>query len=448
MIKFLFAIAFCVCLFSSCVKDLQIDKQNPPGTGKPDSTETKSTIVAVGGAAQTDTVGNELINAVVLKINEPGSKLNKFFVKIFQETLCNGDSVAERTITNGDQISYKWRLNSKPGVQTLNFKIFDSNNNAIDSLKITATAISPAPGWHVASCTVPDNLYVNTFAIQSTGRLLVGYPGTWRPQYSDDNGVSWHSFKYSDIAYTNKIITGPNDEIYIAANNNSVYYSENGNKWEELTLGGYKYETCRDIALLPNGKLLYTSIGGGIFIRDKKNDPFVEIHASDKYKSMDFYYQASLANGDIYFRQISNFVPRLVKLDHNTLKVEDVTNLPVTYTNTFYVDDKGNWYVGGYNKVSASAELYRSDNNGITWNKLFSYAYSASFYDTSIFNFSKQVDGNYYFEIDAEYFKTADLKNFQKINMKVNSYSGQYVVAPNGNLVLSTFPRAISYLVQ
>ncbi|MEO7212129.1 hypothetical protein [Mucilaginibacter sp.] len=432
-------------LFTSCVKNQGVG----PGSKKPDSTEVKSSITVVGGSAQADTVGKALVDSIVVKINEPGTRLNKLFVKIFQKTLCNGDTVIERSIKNGGNVSFKWKLSGQPGVQTLDFKVLDSALNVIDSIKVTATAIAPKPGWHVASCTIPDHNYVNSFAMLSTGRLMVSYFSSALPQYSDDNGISWHSFTYNFIAYTEKIIVSPTDEIYIAANNNSVYYSPGfGQPWQFIEIDYHNVEWPHDLALTTAGKLIYTSKGGGIFIRNKKGDLFTKIRGSNSSQSMDLTYMASTENDDHYFIQVSLFVPKLVKLDHTTLNLVNVTGLPVTTASTFYIDDKGVMYVGGFNSLTGMAELHQSKDNGATWSKIFSRAYTASFYDTCLYHFSKQVDGSYYFVIGNEHFKTADFKTFTQINIAVNTYSNQYILAKNNYFIINSFPPVLQYLVQ
>ncbi|RWY49137.1 ligand-binding sensor domain-containing protein [Mucilaginibacter gilvus] len=430
-------------LLTACVKN-----QGDWPKGKPDSTEAKSNIVAIGGTSQTDTVGKELVESIVVKINEPGSRLNKLFVKIFQQTLCNGDSVIERTIKNGETISFKWRLNSRPGVQTLNFKVLDSALNVIDSIKVTATAIAPKPGWHVASCTISENVGVKSFAMLSTGRLLVCYSGSIKPQYSDDNGVSWHSFSYTDVMYTDKVIVSPTDEIYLAANNNSVYYSSGiGGHWERMWITSWNTEWCRDLAFLPDGRLLYTSMDGGIFIRNKKGENFVEIEASYRPTGVELRYMAETAEGDIYFISQFNFATKLVKLDHTTQKLTDVTGLPVTDATSFFMDDKGVMFAGGYNKATGFAELHRSDDKGITWNKIFSYKYPSIFYYTALYNFTKQVDNNYYFRVGTAYFKTADLKTFAQIDVPFNTFATPYIVAKNNYFIVNSYPLVLQYLV-
>jgi len=139
--------------------------------------QTSFTIQAIGGANQKDTIGHTLLDSVIVKINEPGTHLSKLLVKIFQSTLCNGDSVITRQISNGGSVSVKWTLSNNPGVQILKFNVLDTSKTVIDSLNITATAIPPSPGWHIASCFVPRNLGINNFAKTSTGRILTGVSG-------------------------------------------------------------------------------------------------------------------------------------------------------------------------------------------------------------------------------------------------------------------------------
>lgn len=164
--KFYFYILILVLLVSSCAK-----KNDSPAL----TTSNKVTIQATGGTNQTDSIGKTLVNDIVVSINEPGTGLNNLLVQIFQNTLCNGDSVTERTVTNGSAISFKWKLSSKPGIQTLKFKILNSSRNIIDSINVTATALPPSHGWHVSSCLVP-HLTINELVKLSSGRLIGGTP--------------------------------------------------------------------------------------------------------------------------------------------------------------------------------------------------------------------------------------------------------------------------------
>lgn len=421
----------------------------PPVVIKPP----QSTIQAVGGANQSDTVGAKLLDSIIVKINEPGSHLNKYLVKIFQKTLCNDDSVSQRVVLNGQTISYQWKLGGTPGVQTLKFQVLDSTQKVVDSLNITATVKPPKSGWHPSACVIAKNLFVHTFAKTSTGRLLTGFMGDFYPLYSDDNGISWHqmkSFYFGYYPWVEKIVVSPTDELYIASELNGIYYSADGGKtWENRSNGIQPLSPFSDLALTPLGQLIFLSSDGGVYISANKGVNWSVIKPRDNNPNSLYArkFMAQTPNGDMYFTNTENISPKILKLDHATFELAPIDNQPPVAANAFFIDKDGNWYIGGRNPANGAADLYQSTDEGLTWNKIFSHASEGSGL-TTIANISLQSDGNYYFEVfdlNGYCFKTADFKTIENIPLKVPVYSGQYILAANNYFLINSFPISIWY---
>src|SRR5476651_1162723 len=156
MVKNVFLLIGFLCVLTGCIKSVNNPTANPVVQAK--VTAPTITIQATGGTGQIDSAGKVLADSIVIKINEPGSGLNKLVVRILQNTLCNDDSTSERSILNNSKIAVKWKLSNKIGTQTLKFTVLDSTSKIIDSINVTATVLPPSPGWHKASCIVPTNV--------------------------------------------------------------------------------------------------------------------------------------------------------------------------------------------------------------------------------------------------------------------------------------------------
>jgi hypothetical protein len=446
MNKLLFFVLICSALLIGCKKGSSVTPIILPG-------ELQSTIQATGGVNQTDTIGRTLVNNIVIKINEPGSALNKFFVQIFQTTLCNGDSVVERTVSNLSSVSYTWKLSSKVGIQTLKFKILNDARNIVDSINVTATGIPPAHGWHTSSCLVQKSLTVAAFAKLKNGRLLAGFSGAFNPCYSDDNGITWHQIKSFYMGYypwAQQIVVLPTDEIFIASAADGIYYSaDGGTSWSSRSRGLPFSAFSMDLYYTSTGSFVYTTHGGGIFTSDDKGLTWSTISTYSSNSSLQYRYLGALSNGDVYFTRSDNFTQIIVKLDHVTKTLISLTNpipFPPQYFTTPFMDkDSYTIYWPGYNPSTANDEIYQSTDLGVTWTKVFSNkSYNGGFF-TGIGNFTKQSDGNCYFqEFGWGYYKTADFKSFQNIssspvapNYEHTYPGGTYILASNNNYVLN-----------
>jgi hypothetical protein len=438
-------------LLYSCVKNTPVPPSSISNNNTPPPVA--PTIQAMGGTNQTDTIGKVLLDSVVVKINEPGSALNKFFVQIFQTTLCNGDSVIEKSVTNGSKVSIKWTLNSKPGVQTLNFKILNSQRNLVDSIKVTATALPPTKGWHSSSCIVKNNMYVTAFAKLSTGRILTGFMGDFYPYYSDDNGISWHpikSFYFGYYPWVEKIAISPTDEIFIGSEMNGVYYSsDKGVTWQARSYGLPTLIPIADLAYTSAGKLIFTGKGGGIYISNDKGLTWQTIVADNSSINFGHGYMATQTNGDIYLTESNNYGTIIVKIDHTTLKVTPVTGLPAITINAFYLDRNNYMYLAGTNKTSSIPEFYRSVDNGISWSKTLALPLTGGNYPPVIGEISAQSDGNYYFVAfgAGNFYKTADFTTAQALPVTIPIYAGKYILAPNNYFLINSYPASICYYV-
>jgi len=412
-----------------------------------------STIQAIGGANQTDSVGGRLLDSVIVKINEPGSKLNKYLVKIFQQTLCDGDSTSQQWVVNGHTVSYKWTLGDTPGIQVLKFQVLDSAQKIVDSIKVTATAAPPAPGWHPAGCLVKKTWFLTTFGKLSTGRIYTGFDGCINPYYSDDNGITWHTLSNFYFGYypnVEKIQVSPKDEIYIGSELNGVFYSaDNGKTWDNRVLGWPLLTPISDLALTPGGQLFFTGANRLITISNDKGMSWKTVQQADDTFLGSLKYQAQDSNGNIYFCEINdgNYLPVIKVLDPATNAITLLGNLPLPYPSAFYIDQKNNWYAGGFNSAANEAELYQSADGGQTWKKVFSQANDGA---SSIYVdfMSRQSDGSYYFELlgaNIYIYKTPDFVTFQNIKASVPGYSGEYILAANGNFIMNSFPISIWY---
>ena len=413
-----------------------------------------STIQAIGGANQTDTIGARLLDSVVVKINESGSKLNKYLVKIFQKTLCDGDSTSQQWILNGHTISYKWTLGDAPGVQVLKFQVLDSAQKIVDSINVTATVKPPAPGWHPSGCMVKKTWFLTTFGKTSTGRIYTGFAGCINPYYSDDNGMTWHilsSFFFGYHPLVDKIQISPQDEIYIGSELNGVFYSaDDGKTWQNRVSGLPPLTPISDLALTPGGQLFFTGANRLICTSTDKGMSWKTVQPADQFFLGSLKYSAQDSNGNIYFCETdATLLPVMKVLDHATNAITLLKNLPLPHSSAFYIDQNNNWYSGGYNSTANEAELYQSADGGNTWKKIFSRANDGAS-SIHVDFMSLQSDGSYYFELlgaNIYIYKTTDFMNFQNITASVPGYSGEYILAANGNFIMSSFPISIWYKV-
>jgi len=449
MVKNVFLLIGFLCVLTGCIKSVNNPTANPVVQAK--VTTPTITIQATGGTGQIDSAGKALADSIVVKINEPGSSLNKFFVQILQNTLCNDDSTSERSILNNSKIAVKWRLSNKIGTQTLKFTVLDSTRKIIDSIKVTATVLPPSPGWHKASCIVPTNVAAACFAKLGTGRIIAGEPGNWYTQYSDDNGLTWHGLKtfyFGYYAWPIKAAVSTTNEVYFSTVLNGIFYSDdNGTTWKARSSGIPPLTANLHVFYLPNGKLISTTQGGGLYISTDKGISWATISPDAQINSQ-HEYVGTATNGDIYVTETNNNGTAIKKLDSVTLKLSSVGNLPAIRINAFFIDPTGAQYVGGYNSVTKTSEIYRLINNGTTWANVFSLAAPSS--NNTIYNISRQGDNNYYFVLGSDgpstYYKTADFISYKK--MSTTLYSGvEYVVAANGYFLVNYGASNVMYYV-
>jgi photosystem II stability/assembly factor-like uncharacterized protein len=408
-------------------------KSNQPGP-KGGGTTASVKIEVVSGDKQTDTIGRPLANPITVKVTLSGAALAGYQVQ-FLASGCNSDRVDKYPTGADGTASYNWSLAGDIGPQTLKMIVFDSQNQKIDSVTATSTALAPLAGWHFSACT-PFAASTLNFCKLSTGRLFINFEGKNYLRYSDDNGASWNAVKSLGLHEFQDVISTPADELYAFTISEATFHSTDGGQtWTALAVPPFNVDQISSAEYSPSGKLLVATQHNSVFISSDKGQTWLSVplnqftapnstgpdgdfatFTEDKAGNL---YVVGDEGGTIYTSANagvawSAIVPPIVPPSQ-----EAVLGL--------YIDNN-NWFYKS--RFDYSGGIYLSKDGGATYSLL----YSAS--DNFIGNISVQTDGNLYFSMNGALYKANGISNSVK---KIFDYQQNgfvpYIVAKNGSAI-------------
>jgi hypothetical protein len=434
MNKNLIIIFLSICaLYFSCSKANRSDI-NP---GKLPTSTTTIKLTLVSGSGQTDTIGNPLSNPIIVKVTQDGAPVSGYTVK-FSASGCNQtDTISTTSQTDGAAL-YSWSLAGDAGQQNLKAYVLNSNNQKVDSITASATALSTGPGWHRSGCSLQGSASAVSFCKLSNGRLFTCFIEKTYLRYSDDNGVSWNAVKSLGNTHTiMRLVATPNDEVFAftTGSDGTFYSNDGGQTWSNLGTAPFNTETVSSIVCTPSGKLIATSSTHPPFFisLDKgktwtitQNSSFIPVNNTLPL----FNDPSEDRDGNLYVVEQQN---------GNMFKTTDEGTtwnlIPETGYNSpgdvfsLYID-KNNWFYKSTYHFQPG--IYISKDNGSTYNILIPYGPAAF-----IENMSVQSDGIFYYEDIATGLYSYD-GNSSKL---VYGYSGTlvqpYIVAKNNNIIFA-----------
>ncbi|MDB5137876.1 MAG: hypothetical protein JWP37_4479 [Mucilaginibacter sp.] len=429
---------YTVLILLICCFGCKKDKHPTPG-----DTETGLKIQIIQGNNQKDTVGNLLKDSIRVKITNNGAPVSNYIVQ-FKRSGCEDASIPEQTTSAGGQASYAWNLSGETGGQTLDIVLLDNNRNKKDSVGATAIGIAALHGWHQGGCV--QNFPVNNVSVLSSGRLLLSLNRVDYLYYSDDNSTSWHPLKtFSKSYFISKIVTTGQNEIFLATQDNGVFYSkDNGQNWTNISSGIADAAGFADLAYTSSGKLIFTG-DGGVYMSSDKGVTWIE---SD-YLLPDgrCYYPCEQLNGDLYIIGPDSELYKSVDGGNSWANQGTALgNFLLASVESIFIDDNGDMYIGTpHNGPNTNGIIYKSTDSSKTWNSVLSMSSANSSYP-NITQISK-LGGIYYFSFAGRgVYKTANFSSYSNIGAQFSSYGSlSYTMSKNSTFVLGSPGYGIFY---
>jgi hypothetical protein len=410
-------------LYFSCSKSKQPNPQN--------SASNAVKIELVSGGNQTDTVGRQLANPIVVKVTQNGTPLSGYEVQ-FQGSGCNNDRLNIGSTKSDGTISYNWSLSGDVGPQTLKIYALKSQNVKVDSVTATSTGLAPDPGWHSSACSIQGGAIPASFCKLTTGRLFVCYGGLGL-RYSDDNGISWNLVKnFAGNSNPRFVVSSPTDELFVFTQVNGIFYSnDSGVTWTTLTTPPFNSGSIISAVCTFSGKLLVTNIQTIYISLDKGKtwitppNKFVppnsggggdsQINSPTEDKSGNLYCVGQ--ESETIYKSIDNGntwtpIPRPNILDF-----------------AIYIDNN-NWFYVSQSEPGTGG-IYISKDNGVTYTQLISSP------NTFLENMSVQSDGNFYYDyLGLGVYMAKGISNSVKdLNNGQFNVPPPYIVAKNNNII-------------
>jgi len=422
------ALAGFTMLYFSCSKSN--DSENGPKNTNP----TPITIQLVSGGGQTDTVGLELANPVVVKVTQSGNGLSNYTVQ-FQASGCNSDNILTTATGSGGTSSYFWRLAGNVGQQTLKAYVLNSQNQKVDSVTVTSTGLAAGSGWHVAACSLQDGYSLFSIVKLSTGRMFACYSEKRYLRYSDDNGASWnavtslgnsHSFLYAFVS--------PSNEIYVFAENEGPFVSTDGGQtWSSINSQPPSNGSIQSGAATADGKLIVTtsssvsvSVNNGTTWINTPNTGFVPPNSTGG--DTNFVWGGEDQTGALYV--IGRESQTVYKSTNNGSTWIPIARAAGETDFGLFIDPNNNWFYKS--RSDTNGGIFLSKDNGTTYTQLISS--DEAFLD----ELTVQSDGNYYYEnTNFGLYQSSGLTGTTKLIFPVQyPLAGAYAVASNGNVVV------------
>ncbi len=406
-------------VYFSCSKSKQ------PGPQNGNTTAIKITLVS--GSGQTDSIGRQLPNPIVVKVTQNGAALSNYIVE-FQGSGCNEDLPYKFQTGADGTSSFNWSLAGTVGQQTMKVFALDAQNKKLDSVTAVATGLATGPGWHFAACT-PFAFAVTSFCKLSTGRLFASFSEAGL-RYSDDNGMSWNLVKPLGSLTFEYVVSSPTDEVFAFQHNTGLYYtSDAGATWTALSTPPFNSGDIRTAVCTPTGKLLVANRTTVYVSADKGKTwtppgQFTPPNSSGVGDN-DMDSPTEDKSGNLY----------VVGLESETIyKSSDVgktwTVVPRPNENdcAFYVDNN-NWFYKG--RSDPAGGIFISKDNGATYTQLINSP------NVFLEKMSVQSDGKFYYDnLDLGLYQVAGINNqLKKIYDGAPSIPIPYIIAKNNNIV-------------
>ena len=420
-------------LYVSCSKLSEVNI-NPPPKKPVENHSIKLSLVS--GDKQTDTIGNPLSSQIIVTVTQDGVPTSGYTVQFVASGCNQTDTVSTPSQPDGTA-DYIWSLAGEVGQQNMTAYVLNSNNQKVDSIKATATALAAGPGWHRSGCSVQGSSSAATFCKLSTGRLFTCYGGVKTYlRYSDDNGVSWGAVKSLGNTHTiTWVLSTPSDEIYaFTEGSDGTFYSNDGGKtWSNLGVPPFNTEIFSSIVCTPTGRLIaasevdpplsistdkgktWSTSPFSAFLPQNMNNPLFSDPTEDKDGNL---YVVERQNGNLFKSADGGKTWSLVP--------EGGYNAPGDVF-AFYVDNN-NWFYKSTSQFSPG--IYLSKDNGINYNLIVHFSPI-----DEIANMSFQSDGNLYYENIGSGLYSYDGNSSKLVFGYADSFFKPYIVAKNNNII-------------
>jgi len=408
-------------LYFSCSKSKQPNPQN--------NTSNAVKIELVSGSNQTDTVGRQLANFIVVKVTQNGAPLSGYQVQ-FQGSGCNNDRLDIGSTKSDGTISYNWSLSGDVGPQTLKIYALKSQNVKVDSVTATSTGLAPGPGWHSSACSLQGFAIPTGFCKLTTGRLFVCYGGLGL-RYSDDNGISWNFVKsFGSKRNPEFVVSSPTDELFVFTQLNGIFYSnDSGVTWTTLTIP--PFGNIISAVYTPSGKLLVTNISTVYTSLDKGKtwtSPVNKFSPPNSGGGSDTQISSPTEdiNGNLYVvGQQSETIYK--SIDNGTTWT--AIPRPNEFDFSLYIDNNNTFYKSRSDNPGGG--IYISKDNGATYTQLISSP------NAFLENMSVQSDGNFYYNYLGQgvYMAKGISNSVKDLNNGQFNVPPPYIVAKNNNII-------------